>query len=66
MKERDEKIKNSPLSVFTTEDDLAYMKKHRETIIQKVGQDTYNGLVEKLEDHIRNRKQPKSASNPEL
>ena len=66
MSKLDEKIQNSPLTVFTTEDELAYMKKHREKIVQKVGQDKYDSLVSKLEDYIRNRKQPQSASNSEL
>lgn len=66
MKDRDEKIKNSPLTIFTTEDELAYMQKHRDKIVNKIGQDEYDSLVKKLEDHIRTRKQPKSAASSEL
>lgn len=47
-----------PIKPVTTEQDLEYMRKHEEKIVQKVGRPTYNRLVKKLEDYIRNRKRP--------
>lgn len=59
----DVKNKDQNLTVFTTEQDLANMKKNREKFVQQMGQDKYDSLVKKLENHISNRKQPRSASS---
>ena len=61
-----DKPKDQNLTIFTTEEELAHMKKHREKFVQQMGQDTYDRLVKKLEDHISSRNQPKSAAQSEL
>ena len=58
MDDINEKIKNHSLKVVTTEEDLAFMRKHREKFIQQMGQDKYDRLEKQLADHISNRKQP--------
>lgn len=60
----DQKNKQN-LSIFKAEDDLAFMKRNREKFLKKMGQDTYDRLVKELEDHIRSRKQPRSATPSE-
>ena len=65
IEDLDEKIKNHSLRIVTSEEDLAFMKKHREKFIQQMGQDKYDRLEKQLEDHISNRKQPQSAVNTE-
>ena len=65
MEDIDEKIKNHSPKIVTTEEDLAFMRKHREKFIQQMGQDKYDRLEKQLEDHISNRKQPQSAHNTE-
>ena len=65
MDDINEKIKNHSLKVVTTEEDLAFMRKHREKFIQQMGQDKYDRLEKQLEDHISDRKQPQSALNSE-
>ena len=62
----DDEVKQSPLSVFTTEDDLSYMKRHREEIVQQIGQDKYDRLVKELEDHIYSREQSKPSADTEF
>ena len=54
--------KNKPFKIITLEDELKSMLQNRDKFIQKLGQDTYNRLVEKLETDIQRRKQPESAS----
>ncbi len=61
-----DKAKNQNLKTFTTEEDLANMLKNREKLVEKMGQDTYDRLVKKLENHINTRKRPKSAAQSEL
>jgi hypothetical protein len=58
----EDKLKNQSIHIMTTEAELANMQKHREKFVQKMGQETYDRLVKKLEDHILDRKRPKSAS----
>ena len=65
MEDINQKIKNHSLKIVTTEEDLAFMKKHREKFIQQMGQDKYDRLEKQLEDYISNRKQPQSAHNTE-
>jgi hypothetical protein len=61
-----EKRKDQNLTVFTTEEDLAHMKKYKEKFIKQMGQDTYDRLVKELENHISSRKRPKSAAQSEI
>ena len=61
-----DKPKQENLTIVTTEQELSQMKKHREKFIQQMGQDTYDRLVKKLEDHISSRKRPKSAAQSEI
>ncbi len=65
MDDINEKIKNHSLKVATTEEDLAFMRKHREKFIQQMGQDKYDRLEKQLEDYLSDRKQPQSALNLE-
>ncbi len=65
MDDINEKIKNHSLKVVTTEEDLAFMRKHREKFIQQMGQDKYDRLEKQLEDYLSDRKQPQSALNSE-
>jgi hypothetical protein len=58
----DDVVKNKPYKIITLEDELKSMLQNRDKFIQKLGQDTYNRLVEKLETDIQRRKQPESAS----
>jgi hypothetical protein len=58
----DDVVKNKPFKIITLEDELKSMLQNRDKFIQKLGQDTYNRLVEKLETDIQRRKQPESAS----
>ena len=58
----DDVVKNKPFKIITLEDELKSMLLNRDKFIQKLGQDTYNRLVEKLETDIQRRKQPESAS----
>jgi hypothetical protein len=62
----EQKNKQSKLSVFKAEDDLAFMKRNRDKFVKKMGQDTYERLVKELEDHISSRKQPRSATPSEV
>ncbi len=62
----DQNDKESKLSVFKSEDDLAFMKRNKEKFIKKMGQEDYDRLVKELENHISNRKQPRSATPSEV
>ena len=62
----DKDPKDQKLRIFTTEEDLANMVKHKDKFVEKMGQDTYDRLVKQLEDHIGRRKQPQSAADSEL
>jgi len=62
----DKDPKDQKLRIFTTEEDLANMVKHKDKFVEKMGQDTYDRLVKQLEDHISRRKQPQSAADSEL
>ena len=61
----DEDVKNKPFKIITVEDELKSMLQNRDQFIQKIGEDTYNRLVKKLEVDIQHRKQPRSASPSE-
>lgn len=62
---KNEKIKNRPLQIVTSEEELSNLQKNRDKLVEKLGQKKYDRLVEQLENHINNtRKQPKSASPP--
>ena len=47
-----DKIKNSPLKIYTTEEDLAFMVKQREKFVLQMGQEKYDRLKNQLEDYI--------------
>ena len=49
-------IKLPPLRAISSEEDLQYMIRHKESIIKKIGEEKYNDLVKKLEDHIAKKK----------
>lgn len=66
MNKVNEKVKNHPFKIVSVEDELNNMVKNRDQFIQKLGKDTYDNLVKKLEDDILNRKRPRSASSPEV
>jgi hypothetical protein len=66
MSKVNEKIKNHPFKVITNEDELANMIKNRDLFIQKLGKETYDNLVKKLENDILDRKRPRSASPQEV
>lgn len=48
----------NPLRSVSTEEDLAYMEKHREKVIAQVGEELYEELVEKLRVSISQRRKP--------
>jgi hypothetical protein len=50
-------LEQENLTIVTTEQDLVIMKKYREEFIQQIGQDTYDCLVKKLEDFLRNEEE---------
>lgn len=56
----DKDLKDQKLRIFTTEEDLANMVRHKDKFVEKMGQDTYDRLVKQLEDHVSRRKQPQS------
>jgi len=62
----DKDPKDQKLRIFTTEEDLANMVRHKDKFVEKMGQDTYDRLVKQLEDHVSRQKQPLSATNSEL
>lgn len=45
-----------PLKAISSEEDLQYMIRHKDSIIKKIGEEKYNDLVKKLEDHIAKKK----------
>ncbi len=45
----DKDLKDQKLRIFTTEEDLANMVKHKDKFVGKMGQDTYDRLVKQLE-----------------
>lgn len=61
----EENLKNKPFKFITLEDELKSMLNNREKFVQKLGQETYNRLVDKLEIDIQRRKQPQSATPSE-
>ena len=66
MNKTDDKVKNHPFKTVSIEDELSNMIKNRDQFVQKLGQETYDNLVKKLEDDILTRKRPRSASSPEV
>lgn len=48
-------MKNRPLRIFTSEEDLENMKKNKGKFIQKMGQDTYDRLLDQLQTHINKK-----------
>ena len=66
MSKVNEKVKNHPFKTISIEDELANMIKNRDLFIQKLGQETYDNLVKKLENDILDRKRPRSASPQEV
>jgi len=52
-----------PITTMMAEQDLAYMKRNKEKIIEQVGQAGFDRLVEKLENYIRGRKRPGQAAD---
>jgi hypothetical protein len=64
--DKHDKAKSTSLIQVSADEQLARMTKYREKFVSELGQETYNNLVKKLEDHIRYRKQPKSATPSSL
>ncbi len=62
----DQDDKQPKLSIFKAEDDLNFMKRNKDKFIKKMGQEDYDRLVKELENHISNRKQPRSATPSEI
>ena len=51
------KTSGENLTVFTVEDDIANMKKHRDKFIKAMGKETYKRLLKKLKDYKKKKDQ---------
>ena len=57
--------KEKELNKFTTEQDLAFIQRHKDAIVKQVGETVYDRMVTTLEEHLKRRERPgRVASKP--